>query len=306
MSPHLWRVPPIVLTPHRLPASSSSLLTATESPPFTSQHPPPSRRPPTSFRPSPCSLFLALHSPSTSCFTGNHISNALNIPCILLFLLTPLSSTKPSPTQSCAQLNQMRRNICFSLLDIVKEKDGNELNLPPIAWRKKKWCCAIRIVMLSISVGSRSSRTSETIPTVAPLKPLPPSHQGDRRYPTACGGELLQVRSGAQIHEKRQERSKPGRGRYLFQDAQRRPTAECLSGSSDTRETAGIMVDVVFGRWDTKATHWRWRGQVVRPAACIKEWIIVGPTCRNPLLTISRLITSDFEVFTDIEVKKWG
>ncbi|KAI3497789.1 hypothetical protein L1887_33330 [Cichorium endivia] len=56
-----------------------------------------------------------------------------------------------------------------------------------------------------------------------------------------------------------------------------------------------IFENKVFGRWDTKATHWRWRGQVVRPAACIKEWIIVGPTCRNSLLTISRLITSDFE-----------
>lgn len=39
---------------------------------------------------------------------------------------------------------------------------------------------------------------------------------------------------------------------------------------------------------------------LVRPAACINEWTTVGPTNLNPLLTMSLLMLSDFDVFTGI------
>lgn len=56
---------------------------------------------------------------------------------------------------------------------------------------------------------------------------------------------------------------------------------------------------------NANAMHWMCRGQVVkwslvRPAACMKECITVGPTSLNPLLTISLLMASDFDVFTGI------
>lgn len=37
---------------------------------------------------------------------------------------------------------------------------------------------------------------------------------------------------------------------------------------------------------------------LVRPVACINEWTTVGPTNLKPLLTMSLLIVSDFDVFT--------
>lgn len=39
---------------------------------------------------------------------------------------------------------------------------------------------------------------------------------------------------------------------------------------------------------------------LVRPAACMNECMTVGPTSRNPLLTMSLLIVSDFDVFAGI------
>lgn len=57
--------------------------------------------------------------------------------------------------------------------------------------------------------------------------------------------------------------------------------------------------------FDDRAMHWRWRGQVikwslVKPAACMNEWMTVGPTNLKPFLTMSLLMVSDFEVFTGI------
>lgn len=59
------------------------------------------------------------------------------------------------------------------------------------------------------------------------------------------------------------------------------------------------------GVCSANAVHWRWRWQVikwslVRPAACMKEWTTVGPTDLNPLLTMSLLMLSDFDVFAGI------
>ena len=51
--------------------------------------------------------------------------------------------------------------------------------------------------------------------------------------------------------------------------------------------------------------HWRCLWQVIKwslvsPAACMKEWTTVGPTNLKPLLTMSLLMLSDFDVFTGI------
>ncbi|KAI3724310.1 hypothetical protein L2E82_36082 [Cichorium intybus] len=104
-------------------------------------------------------------------------TSKIESPCILLFLHTPFYSTRSSPVdpQSCAQLDQMGGNICNdvsfeltlaknlfmkllllkqSLMNMMNGKDGNELNLPQIASRSKKWCCGIIIVMLSRSIAN--------------------------------------------------------------------------------------------------------------------------------------------------------
>lgn len=51
--------------------------------------------------------------------------------------------------------------------------------------------------------------------------------------------------------------------------------------------------------------NWRRRGQerrwsLVRPAACMNEWMTAEPAKRKPLRTMSLLMASDLEVFTGI------